>query len=137
MPDRPSLRVIPGGNNLPLVEISEDIDLPSDIELVRDNRSYDPRVYADNSAVKYQAVPHDRSQADLFLKRFFRNAKLLRCPKCSSEEFRVFADDHDDQTLMMLVCKDRECGACWAPMKIQVAQMTEAILRQHGVWLPS
>jgi hypothetical protein len=117
--------------------IDQDIDLPSDIELYRSNQTYDPRVMADNSGVTYQAVPHDRKQADLFMKRFMKNASLLRCPKCSGETFRVMADDHDDQALIMLVCRDRECGACWAPMKIQVAQMTPEILKQHGVWLPS
>lgn len=126
------LRALP-----PVPVVDDEIDLPPGVELVRDNRSYDRDVYADNSDVSYRAVPHDKKQGDLFMKRFMRNARLLRCPKCSGEEFRVMADDHDDQPLIMIVCRNQSCGACWAPMKISVAQMTEQILRQHGVWLPS
>ena len=137
MTDNPKFKLLPGGvPDTPMVEITQDLDLPPEVELVRPQEKYDPRVMADNSATRFRAVPKDRKQADLFLRRFFRNAALLRCPRCSSEEFRIMADDHDDQPLIMIVCRSRECGATWAPMRIQVAQMTQEILRQHGVWMP-
>lgn len=121
---------------LPFGEIVEDIDLPAEIQLVRSQRDYDPTVPGDNSGVTFAAVPHEKRQAEHFLRDFMRNAAQLTCPECRGDQFRIFADDHDDQPLILIVCHNTRCGATWKPMKIQVAQMTSQIARNLGLWVP-
>lgn len=96
-------------------------------------RINDKSLAMDRTGVTFKGVPHQQSNIKKYL-TITKPAQMV-CPDCKSDRFMIFTSQEDEQ--VQFRCGNQSCRTWWKPVGLHKPQMTDAIARSLGLWLPS
>jgi hypothetical protein len=105
-----------------------------DVDIERLNKNINDKSLAmDRTGVMFQGVPHQQNEIKRFFLQITKPAQL-RCPDCKSDRFMIFTSQVDEQ--VQFRCGNQSCRLWWKPVGLHKPQMTDAIAKSLGLWLP-
>jgi hypothetical protein len=106
-----------------------------DVDLDKINaRINDPSWAVDRTGVTINAIPHQQQDIKKF-PAMMPSTKRLQCPNCKGDRFLIFSSTIDEA--VQFRCGNVNCMTWWKPMGLHKLQMTDAIAKSLGIWLPS
>jgi len=88
----------------------------------------------DRSGVAHKGVPHQGQNLRKTFQKMMPSSSKLQCPECRGDRFMIFCSNIDEA--VQFRCGNARCDTWWKPAGLHKLQMTDAIAKSLGLWLP-
>jgi hypothetical protein len=109
-------------------------DLESLNKRLNDPRIRDKDWAIDRSGVTFQGIPRLGQDIPKAVTKMMPSSKRLQCPNCRSEKFYIMCSDIDEA--VQFRCGRQSCDTWWMPAGLHKIQMTDAIAKSIGLYIP-